>query len=44
MLWVDIHQIQLDQRHQFTTYGPIWAKLISLGSGLIGIGIIFRGG
>lgn len=44
MLWIDIHQITLDQRHQFTTYGPIWATLISLGSSLIGIGIIFRGG
>lgn len=44
MLWIDIHQIQLDQRHQFITYGPIWATLISIGSSLIGIGIIFRGG
>ncbi len=44
MIWLDIHQIYLDQRHPFTTYGPIWATLISLGSSLIGIGIIFRGG
>ncbi|TVQ14017.1 MAG: hypothetical protein EA368_01535 [Leptolyngbya sp. DLM2.Bin27] len=44
MHWVDIHQIQIDPRHRFITYGPIWATLISLGSSLIGIVTIFSGG
>jgi Zn-dependent protease with chaperone function len=44
MLWVDINQVKLDQRHSFSTYGPAWATLISLISSLIGILTIFRGG
>ncbi|WP_017297663.1 M48 family metalloprotease [Nodosilinea nodulosa] len=44
MLWVDINQVQLDQRHRFSTYGPAWATLISLASSLIGIMTIFGGG
>lgn len=44
MLWVDINQVQLDQRHRFFTYGPLWATALSVGSCLIGILTIFRGG
>ncbi|MFQ4137204.1 M48 family metalloprotease [Nodosilinea sp. PGN35] len=44
MLWIDIHQIQLDSRHRFQAYGPAWVTLLSLGSSLIGIVTIFRGG
>ncbi|WP_035991955.1 M48 family metalloprotease [Leptolyngbya sp. KIOST-1] len=44
MLWIDLNQIILDQRHSFSTYGPIWATLASLVSSLIGIAIIFSGG
>ncbi|WOD38804.1 M48 family metalloprotease [Nodosilinea sp. E11] len=44
MLWVDIHQIQLDQRSRFQAHGPAWATLLSLTSSLIGIIIIVRGG
>ncbi|MGB3200106.1 MAG: hypothetical protein WBA99_04335 [Nodosilinea sp.] len=44
MLWVDIDQVTLDQRHQFSTHGPVWATLISLISSLIGILAIVRGG
>ncbi|MGG6237998.1 hypothetical protein ACQ4N7_05105 [Nodosilinea sp. AN01ver1] len=44
MLWVDIDQVKIDQRHSFSTYGPIWATLISLVSSSIGILTIFRGG
>lgn len=44
MLWVDINQVKIDQRHTFSTYGPIWATLISLISSGIGILTIFRGG
>ncbi|MBW4461008.1 MAG: hypothetical protein KME47_12340 [Nodosilinea sp. WJT8-NPBG4] len=44
LLWVDIHQVQLDSRHRFQAYGPIWATLLSLAISLIGILTIFRGG
>lgn len=44
MLWIDIHQIQLDRQRSFSTHGPIWATLISLTCSLIGIMTIFRGG
>ncbi|MBE9158825.1 hypothetical protein IQ265_18580 [Nodosilinea sp. LEGE 06152] len=44
MLWVDINQVKIDQRHSFSTYGPLWATLISLISSGIGILTIFRGG
>jgi Zn-dependent protease with chaperone function len=44
MLWVDIHQVQLDARQRFTTQGPLWATVLSLVISLVGIGIIFSGG
>lgn len=44
MLWIDINQVKIDQRHAFSTYGPIWATLMSLISSGIGIVTIFRGG
>ncbi|MBD2231863.1 M48 family metalloprotease [Phormidium tenue] len=44
LLWVDIHQVQLDPRHRFQAYGPIWATLLSLAISLIGVWTIFRGG
>ncbi|MBD2111913.1 MULTISPECIES: M48 family metalloprotease [Cyanophyceae] len=44
LLWVDIHQVQLDSRHRFQAYGPIWATLLSLAISLIGVLTIFRGG
>ncbi|MBD1916029.1 MULTISPECIES: M48 family metalloprotease [Cyanophyceae] len=44
LLWVDIHQVQLDPRHRFQAYGPIWATLLSVAISLIGILTIFRGG
>ncbi len=44
LLWVDIHQVQLDSHHHFQAYGPIWATLLSLVISLIGILTIFRGG
>lgn len=44
MLWIDIHQVQLDPRRSFSAYGPIWATLLSLSISLVGIFTIFRGG
>ncbi|MBE9137205.1 tetratricopeptide repeat protein [Nodosilinea sp. LEGE 07088] len=44
MLWVDINRIDLDHRHSFQAYGPIWATLLSLAVSLLGIVIIVRGG
>lgn len=44
MLWVDIHQVQIDARHSFQAYGPIWATLLSFAISLIGIFTIVRGG
>jgi Zn-dependent protease with chaperone function len=44
MLWVDIHQVQIDSRRSFSAYGPIWATLLSLSISLLGIFTIFRGG
>lgn len=44
MLWVDIDRITLDQRHQFSAQGPVWATLLSLFCSLIGILTIVRGG
>ncbi len=44
LLWVDINQVQLDPRHRFQAYGPIWATGISLVISLVGIATIFRGG
>lgn len=44
LLWVDIHHVQLDPRHRFQAYGPIWATLLSLAISLIGVWTIFRGG
>ncbi|PSR19717.1 hypothetical protein C8255_00510 [filamentous cyanobacterium CCP3] len=44
MLWVDIDQVKIDQRHSFSAYGPIWATTISLISSGIGILTILRGG
>lgn len=44
LLWVDINQVQLDPRHRFQAYGPIWATGISLVISLVGIATLFRGG
>lgn len=44
LLWVDIHQVQLNPQHRFQAYGPIWATLLSLIISLMGILTIFRGG
>ncbi|PZV10170.1 MAG: hypothetical protein DCF32_00795 [Leptolyngbya sp.] len=44
LLWVDIHQVQLNSQHRFQAYGPNWATLLSLAISLMGILTIFRGG
>ncbi|MEA5447787.1 M48 family metalloprotease [Leptolyngbya sp. CCNP1308] len=44
MLWVDIHQVQIDSRRSFPAYGPIWATLLSISISLVGIFTILRGG
>lgn len=44
MLWVDIHQVQIDSHRSFPAYGPVWATLLSLSISLLGIFTILRGG